>query len=411
MEKIPENIQVNISPDKMKAFIIISASDYNNEVPSLMELLNYLKENEVVYGINKDILNVIISQGLFNQEVLVAEGTYPVDGIGGSLKLHFNIKRDKKPAILEDGRVDFRNLGLIENVRKGQKLCSIIPPLPGEDGKTVTGEVIASSKGKPAKSPIGKNVELTEGLDGLIASIDGQVSYLNDRIHVYPYYEVSSDVDNSTGNINFVGNVIIRGSILSGFQVEAGGNIEIWGVVEGATVKAGGDILIRRGVQGNSKATIISEGNIVARYIEHSNIEAKNDIRAEAIMHSTVKCGGKLELSGRKGLLVGGNIKVRKEIKAKVIGSQMATFTEIEVGVPPELREISRSLKEEVAKLESDLKKAEQIINILLKLNTNNMLTEDKKKLLEKSLKTKQFYVSRISQLKYESDVVEEQLN
>ncbi|NSW89858.1 MAG: DUF342 domain-containing protein [Firmicutes bacterium] len=410
MEKIPENIYVNISPDKMKAFITISPSS-DNKIPSLNELLNILKEKGVVYGINESLLNVILNQKIFNQEIMIAEGIYPIDGTDGRLEFYFNIKKDRKPIILEDGRVDFRNLGLIENVKKGQKLCSLIPPLPGKDGKTVTGEIVNYREGKPAKLPIGKNVEIAKESDLLVASIDGQVSYTNGKINVYPYYEVQGDVDNSTGNINFVGNITIRGSVLSGFKVEAGGDIEIWGVVEGATVKAGGDIIIKRGVQGNNKALIISEGDIVARYIEHGNVEAKNDIKAEAIMHSNIKCGGKLELSGRKGLLVGGSIKVGKEINAKVIGSHLAIATEVEVGVAPALRETHKALKQEINKLENDLKKTEQIINILLKLGESNMLTQDKNELLERSLKTKQLYYSRISQLTNELEVVDEQLN
>ncbi len=411
MRKTLKNIQVNVSPDKMKAFIIIGSSDDNNEFPSLEELVDFLNENGITYGINVELLNIIINQRLFNQELLVAEGTYPVDGTDGSLELFFNVKKDRKPVVLEDGKVDFRNLNLLESVKKGQKLCKAIPPLPGEEGKTVTGEVIAPKEGKPVKLPMGRNIEITEESDILIASIDGQVSYLNGRINVYPLYEVSCDVDNSTGNIEFVGNVIIRGNVLSGFQVEAGGNIEIWGVVEGATIKAGGNILIRRGVQGNGKAFIISEGDIVTKYIEHSNVDAKNDIRAEAIMHSTVKCGRKLELSGRKGLLVGGNIQAGKEIEAKVIGSQMATFTEIEVGVSTALHKTFTSLKEEITKLQNGLKKTTQVINLLEKYKASNMLTDDKKEILAKSLKTKQFYASRIPQLKYELNVVEEQLN
>jgi uncharacterized protein (DUF342 family) len=217
MRKTLKNIQVNVSPDKMKAFIIIGSSDDNNEFPSLEELVDFLNENGITYGINVELLNIIINQRLFNQELLVAEGTYPVDGTDGSLELFFNVKKDRKPVVLEDGKVDFRNLNLIESVKKGQKLCKAIPPLPGEEGKTVTGEVIAPKEGKPVKLPMGRNIEITEESDILIASIDGQVSYLNGRINVYPLYEVSCDVDNSTGNIEFVGNVIIRGNVLSCF--------------------------------------------------------------------------------------------------------------------------------------------------------------------------------------------------
>jgi uncharacterized protein (DUF342 family) len=202
----------------------------------------------------------------------------------------------------------------------------------------------------------------------------------------------------------------VRGNVLSGFVVEAGGNVEVWGVVEGAVIKAGGDIILRRGMQGLGKGTLISGGDIIARYIEHSNIDAKNDIKSEAIMHSNVKCGNKLELAGKKGLLVGGACKVGKEISAKVIGSHMATVTDIEVGTDPSLRERYKSLKEEITNIESDLKKADQAITILKKLEMAGMLTPEKQEIMAKSVRTKVFYTNKIGELKEELVQVETKL-
>lgn len=406
MGKFDEIVHVNLSSDKMKAYINIYALP-NDEVPSVQDVKNYLEEKGIVHGVNEEVLEVVLKNRIFNQEVLIAEGTYPVDGINGKLEFHFDVEKDSKPTILEDGRVDYRNLNLIENVKKGQLLCTVIPPQPGKTGKTVTGEIVPYREGVPAKIPVGKNVVHDKEKDALYAAIDGQVKYVGGKINVFPVFEVAGDVDNSTGNINFIGNVIIRGSVLSGFQVEAGGEVEIWGVVEGATIKAGGNIIIRRGVRGNNKAVIISEGDIVAKYIEHSNVEAKNDIKAEAIMHSNIKCGGKLELSGKKGLLVGGDIKVGKEVIAKVIGSPLATSTEIEVGVSPDLREKFITLKKEISNIENDLRKAEQVISILNKLSGSNMLTGDKAELLEKTKNTREYYIQKLSELKEEYKVIE----
>ena len=144
---------------------------------------------------------------------------------------------------------------------------------------------------------------------------------------------------------------------MSGFVVEAGGSVEVMGVVEGAIIKAGGDIILRRGMQGMGKGILISGGDIISRFIENSTVEARNDIKAEAIMHSNVKCGNKLELSGRKGLLVGGSCKVGKEIVAKVIGSHLATITDIEVGLDPTIRERYKAAKDELISAESDMRK------------------------------------------------------
>lgn len=163
-------------------------------------------------------------------------------------------------------------------------------------------------------------------------------------------------------------------------------------------------------MQGLGKGTLKSGGDIIAKYIENSNIEAKVDIKAEAIMHSNVKCGNKLELTGKKGLLVGGTCKVGKEISAKVIGSYMSTPTDIEVGIDPSLKERYKELKSEIEKIEEDLKKTEQAITILKKYQVMGKLTPDKQELLAKSIRTKVFYINKIGQLKEEIIYIEMKL-
>lgn len=400
---------IMVSPDKMKAYISFTPPE-NGRMLSLEEVFELLSKSGVIYGISRTNLETIIKYPVYNEMVCIAEGTPPVNGQNGRVEFHFDTKRDAKPTIMEDGRVDFRELNLIQSVTQGQTLCTLIPPLPGVAGKTVYGTDIRASDGKPAVLPKGRNVSVSEDGTALVAGISGQVSYMDGKVNIFATYEVPADVDNSTGNINFVGNVIIRGNVLSGFSVEAGGNVEVWGVVEGAVIKAGGDIVLRRGMQGMGKGTLVSGGDIIARYIEHSNVEAKNNIKAEAIMHSNVKCGNKLELSGRKGLLVGGSCRVGKEIVAKVIGSHMATVTDLEVGVDPSLRERYKAVKEEISRIETDLKKAEQAITILKKLEMAGALTPDKQEIMAKSVRTKVFFTSKVAELKEELAMLEAKL-
>lgn len=408
--KLDASVNVMVSPDKMKAFITLTPPD-GGRMLTVDEILQKLEENGVVYGINQPMLEDIVKYPVYNEMICIAEGTQPVNGENGRVEFHFKTEKDIKPAMLEDGRVDFRSLDLIESVSKGQKLCTLVPPLPGIKGKTVVGTDVAALDGKPAVLPKGRNVEVTEDGQALISSIDGQVNYIDGKVSVFATYEVPADVDNSTGNINFIGNVRVNGNVLSGFVVEAGGNIEVWGVVEGAVLKAGGDIILRRGMQGMGKGVLISGGDIVARYIEHSNIDAKNDIKAEAIMHSNVKCGNRLELSGRKGLLVGGSCKVGKEVEAKVIGSHMAaTLTDIEVGVDPSLRERYKELKKEIANIEENLKKADQAITLLKKIQAAGMLTPEKEQILAKSIRTKVYYSNKVNDLKEEVASIEMKL-
>ncbi|WP_136479443.1 DUF342 domain-containing protein [Acetivibrio thermocellus] len=407
--KLDATIDVNISPDKMKATMVIRPPD-GGRMLTKDEMMEILKNSGVRYGINESMLENVSKYPVYNEIIVIAEGTPPINGQNGKVEFHFDLKKERKPTILEDGRVDFRELNLIESVKKGQVLCTLVPPLPGTPGRTVEDIEVPALDGKPAVLPKGKNVEISEDGQSLIAGIDGQVNYIDGKVSVFANYEVPADVDNSTGNISFVGNVIIRGNVLSGFTVEAGGSVEVMGVVEAAVIKADGDIILRRGMQGLGRGILKSGGDIIAKYIENSIIEAKGDIKAEAIMHSNVKCGNKLELSGKKGLLIGGKCKVGKEIVAKVIGSYLATHTDIEVGVDPQIKERYKELRDEIRKIEEDLVKAEQAITILKKLEAAGKLTPEKQELMARSIRTKIYYSNRLGELKEELIITEQRL-
>lgn len=407
--KLDAGFVIAVSSDKLKAYVVMTPPE-GGKTYTAGEMKELLHQKGIVFGIDENILHVLEKDPIYGESICIAQGNAPVSGRDGKLTYLFNINKERKPTILEDGRVDYRELNLVESVHRGQVLCTAEPPEKGISGKSVFGTDIPAYDGKPAIPPKGRNVFLTEDGTALMASIDGQVELTDGKINVFANYEVPADVDNSTGNIYFIGNVCIRGNVLSGFTVEAGGNVEVWGVVEGAVIKAGGDIILRRGMQGMSKGTLVSGGDIIARYIEHSNIQAKNDIKAEAIMHSQIKCGNRLELAGKKGLLVGGTCRVGREISAKVIGSPMATVTEIEVGCDPTARERYKGLREEIASMENDIRKAEQVIAILKKQETSAPLSPEKQDMLVKSTRTKIFFGSRLNELREEYAALELQL-
>ena len=405
------SIEIVISPDKMKAFIRITEPVGGGNPVGIQEIAFEMKKKGVIFGIKEEMVRYIAENPIYNQSILIAEGKAPVHGINGKVKFLFNISQDIKPTIMDDGSVNYRELNYIENVRKDQKLCEITMPTAGVNGKTVLGTVVKAAEGKIPKVIRGANVYASGDNLSLYSSINGQVKYIDEKLSVFATHEVQANVDNSTGNINFIGSVYIRGNVLSGFTVEAGGDVEVFGVVEGATIKAGGNIILRRGMTGNNKGVLIAGGDIIANFIENSTAEAVNDIKAESIMHSNIKCGNRLELGGRKGLLVGGVTRVGKEIKAKVIGSHLATRTIIEVGLDPNLREKYKELRTEVINLEENVKKADQAINLLRRLEAANMLTEEKKEILNKSMRSKIYYEIRLYECCEEVASLEEKLN
>ena len=174
----------------------------------------------------------------------------------------------------------------------------------------------------------GRNAHLSE--DGLevTSDINGQVVFHNNKINVEPVYEVAGDVNLETGNIVFLGTVIVRGSIEDGFSVKAAGNVEVHGTVGKAIIEAEGNIIVNRGILGKDEAVIKAGNDIMAKFVEHTKLSAGNDvIVSEAIMHSFVDAGKRVLCVGKRAMIVGGRIRAREEVNAKEIGSKVSTDT------------------------------------------------------------------------------------
>jgi len=387
-KKIDSECKVTISKDEMKAFISLTRPIGGTDI-SENEIHELLKLNRVVFNINEtEIRNVVINK-VYNKEVLVSEGIEPQAGKDAELTYHFDLSTEKAINIDKDGKIDYHELSLIKNVNAGDLLVTLIPNTAGISGKNVFGEEVSGKDGKKLALPRGRNVDISEDGLSLVSSIAGEVKVLDGKVNVFSVYEVKHNVDNSTGNIRFNGKVVVMGNVLTGFVIEAEGDVEVYGVVEGAIIRSNGSIILHRGIQGMNRGELYCEGDLIAKFIENSKIEIKGNIQSDAIMHSQVTCGRKLEASGRKGLLVGGFFKVGEEIKAKVIGSPMATITELEVGVNPDMRKKYENVKNELKQISDNLDKTTKAVDLLTKMSKTMELPADKKILLAKSVKLK----------------------
>ncbi|MDI3280800.1 MAG: FapA family protein [Bacillota bacterium] len=362
-----------------------------------------LAEAGVTYGINWSQVEVALQQQEFPHRYVVAAGKPPVDGKDAYLEYRFSLdKKASRPVELEDGRVDFYNLQLVQNVQKGDVLAVKIPPQAGIPGMTVRGQPIPPKPGKDIKLPRGKNVEVSEDETQLIAGTAGQVVVSNGKIHVLPIYEVHGDVDFTTGNIDFVGSVVVQGNVHSGFTVRAQGNIEVRGSVEAANLFAGGDVVLLRGMQGGDRGQIVAGKNVVARFLEHAIVQAGEEVLVEeAILYSQVQAGRKIDVRGKRGRIVGGLLRAGELVRAKVIGSKLATKTEIEVGIQPEHREELNKLNASLAEKERQLDQLNKALNTLKNaLAAGKIFSEEETARMQKILKTHAFLRDEIVELR-----------
>src|SRR5690606_16380994 len=108
-----------------------------------------LNDAGITYGIDENMLLNICDKPIYDKDIVIANGIEPINGKDGTYKLNFKTEKELRPKEKEDGTVDFYNLEIVENVKKGQILCEITPPTDGKDGMSVTGEIIYSIPGKP----------------------------------------------------------------------------------------------------------------------------------------------------------------------------------------------------------------------------------------------------------------------
>lgn len=406
-KRIDEDIEVSILEEQMKAYITL-LPPLGGKTLSKPDIIKLLNDKNVIFGIDEEKIDSLLKRREYRTPILIAEGLMPKEGNDGKVIFHISLEKNRKPLIKEDGNVDYFHLDIVENVNKGQLLATIIPPTEGVVGKTVTGKELQPKPGRQVRIGKGKNVVLSD--DGLqfFAGIDGRAELIGNSLHVYNTLEINGDVDTSTGNIDFVGNVIINGSVLTGFQVEAKGHIKVLGVVEGANLNASGDIVIKNGIQGLGKGTVKAGGKIVCKFIENANVDCGSDIISEAIMHSNVQSGGQIQVAGRKGLIVGGNIRAATGITASTIGSPMATSTNLEVGLSPSLRDEYKSLESELRKIEAELKKSYQALNLLKRLKDEGNLSRDKKLLKQKVLRIQDNCNERLPLIRTRMEELEE---
>ncbi|NLJ99360.1 MAG: DUF342 domain-containing protein [Tissierellia bacterium] len=416
MHKISPNIMLEVSKDGMEAYITLIEDENLDAVKNKENHMNNYKKVEIdeiikeikdiiTVGLKEDKLRQALLDKDYNKKIRIAEGVLPIDGKDGYIKYFFDREKKLTPKILKDGTVDYRELDSINNVNKGEQLAELVHPKEGKHGFKVTGEIIPYKKGKKPILRYGKNVTLLEEGVFLVAEKSGLVGLNNGKVTISEVFEVSN-VDKKVGNIYFNGTVIVRKNILNGYKVKAYGDVEVKGLVEGGCIQNTGDVLVKQGIQGYNRLAVRTKGSIITKFIENAKIESDKNITAEAIMHSNVISGENIVVIGKRGLIAGGICRAGKEIRAKTIGSNMATTTVLEIGGEPSDQNKINSLKESIDTVKDNLQKVIKSINLLDNLKRVHELDDEKLKMYVKLIKTRNSLTKKLNSLKQEEELI-----
>lgn len=380
-------IQVLVSRDRMEATLQVDKPQGCRPV-TIDEIMEKVKNAGIIYGLDNAAIEAANARP--GSTVVCAKGLRPIDGINAKINYLIDLDSKGRPVELEDGRVDYKNLNMFTTVQKDAPLAEKIPATAGTPGTDILGNEVPAKPGKDVMVPTGKNVYVVDGLK-IHAAQDGQLVLANNKVNVIPLIEVKGDVDLSTGNIEFVGSVVVKGSVQTGFTVKAEGSVEIAGNVSGGIVE-GKNVIVRMGIQGMNRGYINASENVVSKYIENATVSAGKDvIVSDVILHSKVSAGKRVIAEEKRGLIVGGQISAGEEIRAKTIGTISATNTDIEVGVNPKLREEYQVLRKDIRKVELSLEQTQKALAILRGMDQGT-LPPDKREMLLKLTKA-QFHL------------------
>ncbi|MDF3819278.1 FapA family protein [Leptospira sp. 96542] len=351
---------VEIAQENMRAFVTVFPARPGGRDLEVSDVVAALKGMGVAYGLKEDEIKKNLDEDVTSKPFIGAEGDFPVNGKNAEIKYY--VRTEKKINFKEDqsGRVDYKDLDMIENVVVGQLLAEKIPAEKGKFGRNLFGMVLAAKDGSDTELKQGKGTILSEDKMRLTAEVNGQVLYAGGRLSVETVYRINGDVGVRTGNVTFLGSIIITGNVEDNYSVKAAGNIEIYGTVQKAIVEADGDIIVRQGVTGREEARIESTGgNIVAKFIQNATCVTEKDIIVqEGILHSHLMAGGKISCKGKRGQIVGGTIQAAQLIAAKIIGSPANPQTDLIVGNNPK---ILKQIGEYEAKKKEDQDKLDQL--------------------------------------------------
>ena len=332
-----------IDPEQVKVYWLLLDDQPHPMTREMVHLC--LEELEVKEGIKEDKIEQFVQQvqqgahkrGMF----LVAEGTPPENGEDARVEILVDLGR-RVGKEREDGSIDFRDVNFTPSVRQEQRIAQRIPPVPGTAGKDVTGRLLPAQEGEDHPLQAGAHVRMgvEDGVECFYSEIEGglQVSKSGEELSVIELLQINGDVSFSTGNLNFGGEVVVKGSVVQGFSVKAEGDITVTDTVEpGATVISQQNITVGKGIVGR-RTKVMARGGVCAQFVQEATVMAGQDIElGNFAYHANLRAGGKLTIAKGKGRnggsLMGGQVWAKQGLEAHLAGTKAHTPTQLVAGL------------------------------------------------------------------------------
>jgi len=386
IKPVDSTLKVEIQSGGISARVYVYPPKNDGLEITKAKIMEELANSGVVFGINEPVISFIEISKKYNEWITVAECLPAENGENGTIEFLFSNENAGLPKEDARGYVDFKNLGTVRNILKGTVIANITKETQGKAGTSIRNEPINQKPGVPAKVTFGENIELSPDGLTIVASVDGNLAFSSGRFCIQTTLKIDGDVDVSTGNIDFIGDVVVRGDVREGFSVNAGKNIKVDGGCFASKLTASGTILIRNGAIGS---VINAEKSVEMDFAENSTITCSELLKSHSIYYCEVYCKGEINVTLGTGSIVGGRVIATKNLYANHIGSKNYTPTMIIIGDNAIMSQEKERLATQVARLIGDEQKCLQIVEFLKEKQIElGSLPNDKLDIMNSALKT-----------------------
>lgn len=380
-------VKISVNAKKMEASISVSAPTGNGNHITREMIDSAIDLHGIKYGINDSILDEIVLNQMYDELLPFASGIPAVDGKDGYVENRFSQTKKLIPKLREDGTVDYRDLGMINNIAIGDVICDITNETQGENGIDVYGNEILAKGGKPPIINAGANTGLNGDKSKLIALASGNLIFKSGKFNVDTVFVLNDDVGSGVGNIDFLGDVTINGNVMDGFYVKSSKNIVITGSVSNAVLEAGGSIMVKNGIM---NSVIKAQGKVSVAFAENAEINCKELLTVNSLVACKVIVEGDVMCTGKPGVIIGGDTKVVGNVRVNQLGHRSYAQTSISVGNFALLLEEKARLKLEVEQIDLNISQLETTIKYLQdKKKNGEKLTQEKENFLIAALRLK----------------------
>ncbi len=408
-------LTVELLQQEMEARVVLTPPQPGGCDLSRDVILAYLRNNRVVFGVIEEALLSLEDTPRYKEPVLVAHGQKPLNGEDARIQFMFETDRSKLNLEEKNGKVDYKELHLVQNVVEGQALARKVPAQQGVPGRTVTGKLLPAKNGKDLPMPLGKNVHAGEDGLTIVADVNGEATFINNKINVETVYTINGDIDLKSGNQFFLGTIVVMGNVEDGFSVKATGNVEVRGNVGKAEVSAEGDVIVHQGITGKGAGTVTAGKSVWAKYIENAQVMAGDNVIVQAsIINSEVTAEKRIVCSGQKhASIIGGRYRACEEINAKSIGSPTGgAETILEVGSDPKSRLRMDQLDAKQKILQRQIDELDKNINTMNETKRQRKtLPDDKQAVLDELVHKRDEMADEVAAIKAEYSSIQTYLD